>query len=639
MPRKTASPLLNLDFTRNGFCESQFVTSLGRDGQYTADGDGLTINSRVFSETKPVGEMGFTDQYKFATYFHVPIQVAKCREQIFEATLSSKQFFNSKVPFPPAFAKRILDMHADPRLAHGQFSLIDPKSGIVAGFFLTDHAVHGFYGRLPDTSCFKDYTDQYATDCVPCKSQCCDTVYNCSNFFEDCRYQEFKQNTTQEQFTVFMDYLQWVNFAAYNNVNIFNWKVFAEWRLKHPANCTGCDRPVYVSWKSTPIWEEYCAFQNWDKWQREYIDWLACSNTSRVATCCAGECSNLMIGTAAKSTSGCCPGDTCTCCYHVYEDTGNCYDKNNKTKQGLPEEYAYQFGRCRNCCCYCPASFLDTFELVRRENCNDLCSFVRVAIGIDRQGGAFNFYVNNKNLFTVPSVGHRLAEEHRVIEHNGYAEDIDISQVLICMGTGTLLDAAVSSNYWRWRSKNDYIQMTALVPTMDTKRYFQVYFNTLGELTPVNPQETFAIPQESYNDCKYRNFGQGAILKVRSIRVYHVRCKPCYPYYVDPCPKTCCAPNQYRCGNYVNCPSCCECDSDDECCELDPRDYNIEFSQPAKPTLIPNCNNTDQTGFGVLAQPPSSCITAKLTRNSTWDRRHLSSKHHTNTNDLYTNCA
>ena len=599
---KGSKTLLRYDFT-NGFCDKHFVNLLGTDGCITTDGDGLTVNSMVFKSTHPKGEMGWLDNFKWNGYYHVPVDCSRSKQTIFEAKIANKQFFGNKErPFPVTFGNRVRDMFSDPRLCHGQFSIVDPKSSIWAGFLLTDHVLYGVYGRLPDGSVCK-FHDKNASECEPCKLTC-ETKYGCDNFWQDCRYIDFKQNATESTFRKFQEYVPWCAFARYNNVDLQNWQVFCEWRKRNAINCDAYTRQDFVAWKSHHEWDEYCCLSGWESWQRNCLDWTR-SLDCKSGSCDTGDCSKRM-------DSG-----KCNTCYHHYENGKSCYMDDSTEPD---EQFPYEWNAKRNCCCAASAVFVDIVPLQTRGACDPLCDWVKVAIGVDRRTKTLTYYVENQECHRVVGIGRRSADTFRARENGGYASSVDMAQVLVSFGTGSLLDAQLPENYSRYRVKDDYISTTGLVSLMPASRYFQVYNNRIGELQYVNPRETFASQGESTdNDMKL--FLQGDIFKIQYINVFTVPAARGYRSQVPLCVDSgCCGQNAhdgyYGQGSYygASCPNPDDCDagdsSDDDCggrCSPDPRDYHIEFDKAPKPSVnstgvTPSLSTLDVCGTRVSAR-------------------------------------
>jgi hypothetical protein len=562
--------VLDIDF-RKGFCKDDFVMMLGSDGCASSDGDGLTVNSSFFQDSQPVGEHGWLDHHKWTGYYKSPVEIHCSQETIFETKIANKQIFDEANPVPIEFRSRITDMFADPRLAHGQFTVIDPQTGMMTGYMITDHQLFVVYGRNTNLSVLR-YKDAYATECEPCKAQC-DEKFGCSDFWQDCRYQDFKQNATEPQFRRFVEYLAWYASSNKNGIALTNFKIFCAWRKQNPVNCDMLSRQDYVAWKSHYEWQEYCAFlAGWEDWFRQYKDWECCAEECLPETCTPGECSKRIFGGPGSTDP--CKRDSCSSCYHVYTRDGkSCYDS---AVQRPAEEFPYQFGACRSCCCAKPANFVNLIPVLRTEACDPLCDFIKVAVGIDRKYKTFKYYVNNQEVFKVVDIGRRLNDMYAVIEHGGYAESVDMQCALVCFGTGTLLDASLPNNYSRMHAKNQKDE-SALVPLMGIDYYYSSMFNKAGEKRFVDPSH-FAVVAP---DIKFRCFKQGDVLKIQYISVLVRPASRDYPSLRSYCGfRTCCGPNNGNdCGP--------NCGDDDGCCYggdlddnqgcFDPRNLDVEF--------------------------------------------------------------
>lgn len=116
---------------------------------------GLVIDSRVFTQTVPQGELGRLDYYKFFAAVDKSFPLEQNKDTTFEAWIAGQQFFNEDVPIPPAFITTdagepidaISDIRADPRLASAGYMLVDDANGLFFGHLLTDNAHYAVYGR------------------------------------------------------------------------------------------------------------------------------------------------------------------------------------------------------------------------------------------------------------------------------------------------------------------------------------------------------------------------------------------------------------------------------------------------------------------------------------------------------------
>jgi len=559
------SSILELDF-RKGFCPDDFQM-MSTDGCVTSDNDGLTINSSTFKSSQSQGALGFLDYYKWCATYKACIPVDRSKETIVEAKMSNKQIF-SKTPVPSEFSRAISDIFADPRLAHGQVSVIDPESGIIAGFVLTDHQLYALYGRMPALCNVLNYKSGNETECEPCVS--CTVTYGCQDFWQDCRYIDFKQNTKEPEWKVFSEFCVWCDFCRSNSSKVNNWKVFTQWRRNTGFNCGNLNRVDYVSWKSNYSWSEYCNFlEGWADWYRQYREWEACSDAiAGPASCKTGECGRLYGPNISVLD-----GKPCNSCYHVYTPDGqSCYTGASVRV----ENGSYVFDTNRSCVSSQVATFIEMVPVLRTEASDPLCDMIKVAIGIDRKYKTLKYYVNNQTVFKVVDIGRRLNDAYRVVEMGGYADTVDFRTAVISFGTGSMLDASLPNNYNRYDTSNNWKDKTALVPLLPVEMYRNIYFNKIGELIPKSADQ-FVVG----NEVKYRQFLQGDVMKLQYIVVLVRPASRDYTSLRSYCAFSSC------CGGRVG-PDCrLSCDDDlcDCCnsqygpCGMDERDFQIEFVQ------------------------------------------------------------
>lgn len=562
---------MEADFTKE-FCAKFWSNALGADGQVQGDYDGLTINSQVFTATPSDATKGLFDNFKYNAYYKNPIYVKPGNELILETVAAAKQFYNLQKPFPDAFGKRVRDVFADPRLTHSQISLIDPDNGIIAGFALTDHATFALYGRLPlcEDQSWCSWAEPGPNECKPCATEC-KTKYNYSNFWEDCRYVTFKQTASYTDYCRFVNFIRWADNCSANGTDLYSWKLYVEWPGRGYIG-EGLTESSWATWKAWNDWGEYQYFLQWNQWSPQEQNWASVyvappvSLPPPVGPCAAGSCSAKAYARAEWRK-----------CSHLYAGAGNCYDAAQTVAGALGKElYPYQFSVPRNCLNYKGAQFLSLIELQRKEACDPLCDYSKLAVGINSTRSVINWYINNEKVYTHVGIGRRTAEEYRVRENGGYAEDVYVYRVLVDFGTGSLLDASLPVNYDRYRAKDDFQDMTNLVPLQDNladptapTNYYQIYANKLGGLMNVNRAETFAVTTA---DPQYRVFGQGNILKLRYITVAQRYSPGDYGL-----PRVVCA---VPCGTCNDKPGYCwdfcqyDGESDEEDCE-DGRDYQI----------------------------------------------------------------
>jgi len=587
---KSNSPklLLDIDFAK-GIPEKSFNVVSRDKGTTTCDSEGLTINNMVFKKTKPVSDRsGMQDNFKTFMFNRHAIETTRRREVFVESRISGAQFFgNTEQPFPKAFDKRVRNMRADLRLCSGALMAVHPQTGLFASYFLTDHVLYAGYGRLPDV-CIPDYIDPLMQDeCEPCQTLDANS-YDCFTFFKDCRYRSFKQNTSERDFRIFQMFFAWCMFCRTNGTDVNNFDLFASWNKRHPFDCDALNRRDYVTWKSRQNYDEYCCFvnHNWNYWLKCYVSWLACTPVDVTSTggCVQGDCSKKLFG----------PDQRCSVCPHQFDSGANCYASPDRVSVGVVETYPYQHGAKRNCCCVKPAVFVDAVPVHLTQFCDPLCTTLKVAIGIDRRYGTFNWYLNNQKLLTKAQVGTRMAEEFNLRNNGGYAVPVDVNCVCVGIGTTSWLDCFVPANYNRARTQDEFYNLTALVPLSPLDNYFQAYFNKYGELKPAVP-ENFATTS---TEVGYRLFDQGYVFKVRYLRVFDGASTRDYKSWRTKCTIQGCPgpfaqgpPNGCSC-NRDTCTEMYICSDDEDCCDndclIDGRNFQIvqsnnDFVDPDPP--------------------------------------------------------
>lgn len=608
--------IVSHDF-RQGFCENLFRSNFGQnDGCVHSDCDGLTLNSKLFTKTPCVGPNnagradGWADNYKLILYTRTCIPVKPCRETVLDTRVAAAQFFAVDAPIPVAYQQRTQNIQADPRFANGQVGFLQPETGMMFGFVLSNQAIHALYGRLPyaralASSCWAKAVED-PRECVPCKTGC-PSRYNSVNFWDDLHFQAFKQTASQREWIQFQHYIRWRGLCGERGLDHCAWKEYAEWCGSiGPLLCDAYPRDNWIRWQSHRDWTEYTYYYDWLSWRNleaEFGHRGACE-TKCGKTCCGKTWYELPGSSVAKAR---CNTDGCASCKLCVE--GEVLVE--KAKEIKRECYAYEWGTVRCCCDFKSAAFLSLIEVARRESCDPLADFSCLSVGIDRSHSTVRWYINNVEVHRHVGIGRRTKDEYRVRENGGYAEDVDVTRVVAFFGTGSILDASLPSNYNRYRARDNTIDGTNLVPLLCPGAYFNIYANRFGELAPVIPDLAFGAlgataqaqtPHLSETDRGWRLFGQGAILRIEYLNVFS-RGLPINPVYSNghclsackgPAPAGQCAG---RCGGKKGCNGgCCgkQCDIVDASCCNDDLEENYEVVVPGVPN---ETGPTIQTGI------------------------------------------
>lgn len=178
------------------------------------------------------------------------------------------------------------------------------------------------------------------------------------------------------------------------------------------------------------------------------------------------------------------------------------------------------------------AAFSNAIWVARRSGVDPLNEFSKLAIGIHRGKGIVTWYVDGTPVFSINTIGYRAHDEYRVLDHGGAETLVEMKSVRAGFGTFSLLDMALPNNYARnyvvdilpITPATREIAASALVQLDLTSTYRELYPNpqTGLERTIVDPNVTFAyILNETPNDNRaVKLFGQGAAIKLRTLRVY-----------------------------------------------------------------------------------------------------------------------
>jgi len=181
------------------------------------------------------------------------------------------------------------------------------------------------------------------------------------------------------------------------------------------------------------------------------------------------------------------------------------------------------------------AAFSSIIPLCKRGNSNPfskskLDDFTRVGIGIDSDRGTIKFYVNRIEMFCIPRIGHRLADEYQVSELGGTSYQVTVERMKLGFGHFSFLDHNIPNNYSRQYvlesldSNNYPIHRSAsgLAQLLPTNMYREPYPDFTGEYTSIDPNISFAY---SGSDPDYFIFGQGMITRIKYIAAYIVNTK------------------------------------------------------------------------------------------------------------------
>lgn len=171
------------------------------------------------------------------------------------------------------------------------------------------------------------------------------------------------------------------------------------------------------------------------------------------------------------------------------------------------------------------AAFTSIIPLCKRGNHNSLEDVVRVGIGIDACKGTIKFYINRNELFCIPRIGYRLADEYQVSELGGTPYITNLECMRFGFGNFSYLDHNIPNNYARQYvvetlDSNGYSVhrlASGLAQLLPSDKYREPYPDFTGEYTSIDPNLSFGY---TGNDPSYFNFGQGIITHIKYISGY-----------------------------------------------------------------------------------------------------------------------
>lgn len=459
-------------------CPSSLDNSFGlNDGRVTQIPHGLEVCSYPFERYPNMGSSGWKDHYKCFPIFRRIFNVKRKSEMVFSAAISTEQLFLGNPPFPTQFFCRTRNVYEDPRIASGGFQIIDPDSGVYYGFVQSNQSLFGVYGRLP-----------YHPSISFASRLVCNCEKKCNN---DC-FPQWKKQSDFGDFHRLVRFIDWKNENPDGSIKQIDPELFNKWKTEWLKNhLTESLRDRWTQWKdsktsTSPGSDE---LTSWYKWH-EKIKKLRINH---------------------RFDKG-------------FEDEFPGGGRN----EFRPEcPIYYRHGGFNKKVCY--ASFLNLFELSRREELKPIEDFDNVSIVVrthcDIQ--TVHYFVNEVEVFKVLTPGHRLGEKYRVIEHGGYAQKLCSDRFVFGFGINSFIDAALPNNYARKRFECDHRQKTALVQLMDDRHYYEIHHGAYGELELCNPDSSFVISRRTIRDKKCLFFGQGAKMRINYVRVMCVTL--CHP--------------------------------------------------------------------------------------------------------------
>lgn len=190
------------------------------------------------------------------------------------------------------------------------------------------------------------------------------------------------------------------------------------------------------------------------------------------------------------------------------------------------------------------ATFVSVIPLCKRgalsPTCKDgsLDDFVTVGIGIDSSKGTIKFYVNKMEMFCIPRIGYRLADQYQVNEFGGIPFLATPHTLKFGFGHFSFLDHNIPNNYARQyltqisdpNGYNVYKSASGLAQLLPTEIYREPYPDYAGDYRPIDANISFAY---SGTNKDYFNFHQGMITQIKYITGYTASCNKISKDHVD----------------------------------------------------------------------------------------------------------
>lgn len=184
---------------------------------------------------------------------------------------------------------------------------------------------------------------------------------------------------------------------------------------------------------------------------------------------------------------------------------------------------------------------------------------VRVGIGIDARKGTIKFYVNREEMYCIPRIGYRLADQYQVSELGGVPYLVTPACMRFGFGNFSFMDHNIPNNYDRQYIIEQidstgypvYRLASGLAQLLPTDKYREPYPNFSGTYNVIDPNISFGY---TGTDPNMFNFGQGTIMRIKyiagyvintRIKMYKMLCNKAFY-----CNQQCCESSSCSCGNH-----------------------------------------------------------------------------------------
>lgn len=153
--------------------------------------------------------------------------------------------------------------------------------------------------------------------------------------------------------------------------------------------------------------------------------------------------------------------------------------------------------------------------------------YIQVGIGIDSHRCLLKFYINRQEMFCIPRLGYRLADQYQVNEFGGTPNLSHPGYLRFGFGHFSFLDHHLPNNYSRQHviesiNADGYPVSrlaSGLAQLLPSYRYREPYPDFTGEYQSIDPSISFAYTGD---DPSYFIFGQGIISQIKYIMGYVV---------------------------------------------------------------------------------------------------------------------
>jgi hypothetical protein len=174
--------------------------------------------------------------------------------------------------------------------------------------------------------------------------------------------------------------------------------------------------------------------------------------------------------------------------------------------------------------------------LARREDCKPENHFSKLEFLVDPCKNTVSWFLDGDRVHRVSDLGYRPLEQDRVIDWGGLVRPVQLSSaVRVGFFHMTWMDAGLPNNYARQHVDDcaDALNKTHLMPVLrqlpskkkSSYNYYNEYHNKSGVQVPLR-DEAWCLTKY---DAKKDNFGQGALTRVRYLKISYTDncCRDC----------------------------------------------------------------------------------------------------------------